>query len=516
LRFIRARGLCVGFLVLATSFSLLLAIEPAAAQFPIRQVPRSWGPQMPVFPASGSSAPQGGGNAAQGLPFNSNAAPYGVLPVQPAQQTTATTPHPAIARIVVPERDGISYGSGTLIDARGQFGLVITNWHVVRDAAGPISVLFPDGFRSPAEVVKTDKDWDLAALSVHRPRAEPLPISANAPQQGETLAIAGYGGGDYRVASGQCTQYVAPEMGMPQEMVELSVGARQGDSGGPMLNERGEVAGVLFGSLGNTTTGSYGGRVLQFLATVVPGGMPGSDGLQGTSAGIAQQQSAMPSNALVGNSLRGDVVQGGNQWAPPAQQNLLDRVASNAITPPPQATALHEQTLPPDASSVYRRESSSSALGQGFAAAESSSLTPAQPRLDDGLLRVPELDGLGAHAAEAGDLEGEVNPKAAVESAHLAMNTLPATTDLSSLESAASSSRFGPLPPRVGVPTVATAGADIGQAPPDQLLAALWKRFGGTTLADQTKSVLAIVGFLSLLIVFLRINRHKEPEGDVD
>src|SRR5688500_15998564 len=46
-------------------------------------------------------------------------------------------PHPAVARIVVPEGDGAtSYGSGTLIDARDQFGLVVTNWHVVRDGTG--------------------------------------------------------------------------------------------------------------------------------------------------------------------------------------------------------------------------------------------------------------------------------------------------------------------------------------------------------------------------------------------
>ena len=87
-------------------------------------------------------------------------------------------------------------------------------------------------------------------------------------------------------------------------MVELSAEARQGDSGGPILNERGELAGVLFGSGPGYTSGSYGGRVLQFLATVVPGGAPGSD-------------------ALAAN-------------AP----------ASSPAAPPPQATALHEHESP--------------------------------------------------------------------------------------------------------------------------------------------------------------------------
>ncbi len=192
-------------------------------------------------------------------------------------------PLPAVARIVVPEKDGVSYGSGTLIDSRGQFGLVVTNWHVVRDAAGQISVEFPDGFKSPAQVVKTDKDWDLAALSIYRPKTAPLTVTSAAPQPGDELVIAGYGSGAWRMASGRCTQYLAPGVEFPHELVELTAEARQGDSGGPILNQRGELAGVLFGSGPGYTSGSYGGRVLKFLATVVPGGAPGNDGLPGNS-----------------------------------------------------------------------------------------------------------------------------------------------------------------------------------------------------------------------------------------
>ena len=154
-------------------------------------------------------------------------------------QAPAATAHPAICRITVPERDGVSYGSGTLIDARGKFGLVVTNWHVVRDAAGAIQVEFPDGSKSPAEVVRTDKDWDLAALSIFRPAAEPLPVTEVAPQKGDWLTIAGYGSGDYRQASGVCTQYLSPSNDLPYELIELATEARQGDSGGPILNQRG-------------------------------------------------------------------------------------------------------------------------------------------------------------------------------------------------------------------------------------------------------------------------------------
>jgi hypothetical protein len=54
---------------------------------------------------------------------------------------------------------------------------------------------------------------------------------------------------------------------------------------------------------------------------------------------------------------------------------------------------------------------------------------------------------------------------------------------------------------------------DLNQAPPNQLLAAVWRKLGGTTLFDQTKSILAIVGMLAVAVVLWRIGGHKEAES---
>ena len=48
----------------------------------------------------------------------------------------ASAPHPAVVRITALERGGASLGSGALVDVNDTYGLVVTNWHVVRDAAG--------------------------------------------------------------------------------------------------------------------------------------------------------------------------------------------------------------------------------------------------------------------------------------------------------------------------------------------------------------------------------------------
>jgi hypothetical protein len=198
-------------------------------------------------------------NALTAGPFSVNAHP------------PTNRPHPAVARIVVPEgNEATSYGSGTLVDVRDQFGLVVTNWHVVRDGTGEVEVIFPDGFRSKARPLKVDSDWDLAALVIWRPPVKPVAIAAVAPQPGDQLTICGYGSGQYRAATGRCTQYYAPKLDLPQHMVELDVEARQGDSGGPIFNDRGELAGVLFGAGQGTTLGSFGGRVGSFLAPLAP------------------------------------------------------------------------------------------------------------------------------------------------------------------------------------------------------------------------------------------------------
>ena len=180
------------------------------------------------------------------------------------------TPHPAVARIIVPESGATAYGSGTLVDVRDQYGLVVTNWHVVRDAKGVIEVAFPNGFRSHARALKVDPDWDLAALVIWRPPMEPVTIAAQPPRPGDLLTIHGYGQGQYRIATGRCTAYYAPRVRWPTEMVELDVEARQGDSGGPIFNDRGQLAGVLFGAGQGTTLGSFSPRVTNFLATLAP------------------------------------------------------------------------------------------------------------------------------------------------------------------------------------------------------------------------------------------------------
>jgi hypothetical protein len=149
---------------------------------------------------------------------------------------------------------------------------VLTNDHVIRDSRSAVLVQFPGGFQSAGTVIRWDEAWDLAAIVIWRPPATPVAIADAPPVPGEQLTIAGFGRGTYREESGPCTEYLSPGAGYPKEFVELKASARQGDSGGPILNAEGKLAGVLFGQNEGRTLGSCSTRVRAFLASAGSGG----------------------------------------------------------------------------------------------------------------------------------------------------------------------------------------------------------------------------------------------------
>lgn len=188
-------------------------------------------------------------------------------PVVLSNAEAAGQPRPVVARVTSDVGNELHSGSGVLVATRGQSGVVLTNWHVVRENRDGITVTWPDGSRSPAKLIARDHVWDLAALAVAKPKAEPVAIAAQAPKIGDRLTIAGYGPkGVYLEQTGEVTQYLSPLRMSERQFIEMKAAARDGDSGGPMFNQAGELAGVLFGQAGGLTCGSCSTRVAAFLS----------------------------------------------------------------------------------------------------------------------------------------------------------------------------------------------------------------------------------------------------------
>ena len=406
----------------------------------------------------------------------------------------STVPHPAIARIMVQEGKSISYGSGSLIHVWGDYGMVVTNWHVVRDrdAKTPVTVHFPDGFYSPAIVVKEDKNWDLAALSIWKPRVAALPISPTPPQPGERLTIAGYGSGDFRAAAGLCTQYLSPGKNFPFELVEVGVQARNGDSGGPILNERGEIAGVLLGSNRSITTGSYGGRVLQFLADVTPTQPPPNE----IGNPIVEPPQAAPPAAFspAGNSLQ------------PFTQPPLDTPFAKTISPEqPELNQQLQAMSGNPAAAIFQLTPN---RGEATDAASDDGAPPKStaPATTGGLISVPAK----------GDVKALSTPRWGTHSAADEKPVSPANRIAAKSFSSPAPSAFKPLTPRKGQFAADQENGDEAQNTPTlELLATIWKQVGGTTAADQFKTILAGIGLIALLVLFWRNHSHPDTvHGD--
>ncbi|MEN1680321.1 MAG: serine protease [Planctomycetota bacterium] len=169
----------------------------------------------------------------------------------PRVQSPKQTPPPAIVRIYAEEADGSGgYGSGSLVMTEGIRSYVLTAAHVIRDAAS-IVVFSPDGQSWSAIPVAVDEANDVALIQTAAMPQRPLAV-ASTPIKG-SLTIAGYGDGSYRSSTGLI---LAQNQRPGSKDLGLSIGtpARQGDSGGPVLDAQGRVVGVVWA---NGQSGAY-------------------------------------------------------------------------------------------------------------------------------------------------------------------------------------------------------------------------------------------------------------------
>ena len=147
-----------------------------------------------------------------------------------------------VARSVVLVRGSMgSAGSGVIWD---QPRLVVTNHHVVSGPLAELSVA--GGRRLRARVIRRAPALDLAALQVEDALADPLRVGDS-----DALRV-----GDLVVAVGNpMGERNAPSLGIlasaAGDVLRLSITLRPGNSGGALVNARGEVVGIPHMVTGN-------------------------------------------------------------------------------------------------------------------------------------------------------------------------------------------------------------------------------------------------------------------------
>jgi hypothetical protein len=176
----------------------------------------------------------------------------------------------AIVRIVNATGTARTLGSGALVEADDDEGLILTCAHLFRESVGTLSIVFPGREPLVGRLAKLDTGADLAALIVRAPRVEPISIAEDAPRRGDALVSCGYGSdGRLWCNRGQALGYVTAEGGQRLETLELSGAARFGDSGGPVLDRNHQLVAVLFGTNGHVVDATVCGRIHRFLADLV-------------------------------------------------------------------------------------------------------------------------------------------------------------------------------------------------------------------------------------------------------
>ena len=148
-------------------------------------------------------------------------------------------------------------GSGFIIDSSG---IVVTNYHVVKDAK-TVSVTLSDGKSYPAKILGMDPKTDLAVLKISAGELLPfveLGSSANV-EPGEWVVAMGNPFG----LGGTVTAGIVSALGRDigdgpyDKFIQIDAPINEGNSGGPLFDQHGQVIGINTAIL-TPTGGSVG------------------------------------------------------------------------------------------------------------------------------------------------------------------------------------------------------------------------------------------------------------------
>jgi S1-C subfamily serine protease len=206
-----------------------------------------------------SEADFGGFSGIEGLPGMPEIPGIGELPQGPdsGDGGAGQTDDPADSDSLVP----IGSGSGFIVDEDGH---VITNAHVVAGAEN-LSVTLSDGTEVPATVVGSDKLLDVAILKLDFAAGESVPGVAtfgdsSSLRPGDQVVAIGNALGSFpnTVSEGtvNATDRSFPNEGGLTTWIQHDAEIWHGNSGGPLLNLRGEVVGVNTAGIGSGMMGA--------------------------------------------------------------------------------------------------------------------------------------------------------------------------------------------------------------------------------------------------------------------
>jgi len=151
------------------------------------------------------------------------------------------------------EKKEVGGGTGFIIS---QEGMIITNKHVVLDEKADYTVFTNDGRKFPAKVLARDPFQDLAIIKIEE-EGTSFPVAKLGDSSnlkiGQTVVAIGNALGEFRntisvgVISGLGRSITASGGGLVEtieDVIQTDAAINKGNSGGPLLNLKGEVIGI--------------------------------------------------------------------------------------------------------------------------------------------------------------------------------------------------------------------------------------------------------------------------------
>ena len=200
-----------------------------------------------AVPAGPIAVKESGGGALTVNQIYRRAAP-GVVQVTATEIVSTPSVDPFFGTPFPGQRRAQALGSGFVIDKAGH---IVTNYHVVQGARS-VDVSFSNNESMKAKIIGTDPSTDIAVLQVdaHSRALTPLPLGdSDAVRVGDSVvAIGNPFGYDRTVTTGivSALQRViqAPNSYSIDHVIQTDAALNKGNSGGPLLDARGNVIGV--------------------------------------------------------------------------------------------------------------------------------------------------------------------------------------------------------------------------------------------------------------------------------
>jgi Do/DeqQ family serine protease len=230
---------------LAGAFVLLL-VKPDLLPRTIVEVPARQVQATPATAVQAAAAPEAVGSYAEAV-ARSSPAVVNVYAARVVTERTFPSQFDSLFGDVWPsvrKRIERSLGSGVVVDASGH---IVTNYHVIAKAT-EIRVQLADGRQANAEVVGRDPDTDLAVLRVNLPKLPVMPLGRSDQLRiGDVvLAIGNPLGLGQTVTQGIVSATGRGQLGVAtfENFIQTDAAINFGNSGGALVNSRGELVGI--------------------------------------------------------------------------------------------------------------------------------------------------------------------------------------------------------------------------------------------------------------------------------